>query len=557
MTTQANPSIPADDPDAAGTVRDPVGDATPDDAVGVEEGGTPSAEQLSGPDLAFARVRAADPAAEATPDAVTLRAAVDARRSAPAPSASTDEATEGRPLVSGNEGTAAGRPSGTSAPGDELARRRVRRRAPWQVAAAAAALVVVGASGYALGGAGSTSVAGGDGAVRTSSVEADEASRDAGRALGSPEPQSMASQAAGGPVADRAMSLPAPGYSGGRVVFEGNLSSAGGRAEAWAFDAAGTFSKATVTRAAAALGVKGTPRSEYGTWFVGPRNGTGPSLSIQPDGLTSLGFNDPTLDPMARCNVKPGSVQAAPGPDLGAPDAAPDEIARPCPTAPAISAAAATAHVRTTLGALGLDPDDFAYEAELIPDSAQFYVSAWRLVDGRRAANSWNASVGDRGVYGLYGALAPLVPLGSFDVVSPADALLRLGDPRFGSTSAIIYSGRLNAADAAKAAAEPAAGSGAAGSGAARSSAADAIAPAEPAASDPPTVPATVRRGSKVDWPVARVTITKAQLGWGVYYQSSGSAMLLPTYELSGAGDGAWSALAVTDAYLDFSADSR
>ena len=100
-------------------------------------------DEQSQPDLAaeeslVARVRAADPAADATPTEA-LRVEVDARRAA-----EPDAVREGASGVVG----------------DELAARRARRWTSWpaRIASVAAAALVVGGGGYAIGAAG-----GGDG----------------------------------------------------------------------------------------------------------------------------------------------------------------------------------------------------------------------------------------------------------------------------------------------------------------------------------------------------------------------------------------------------------
>ena len=53
------------------------------------------------------------------------------------------------------------------------------------------------------------------------------------------------------------------------------LSTEGGHAPAYGFDAVATYTQATIERVAAALGVTGTPQQQYGQWVVGPNDGTG------------------------------------------------------------------------------------------------------------------------------------------------------------------------------------------------------------------------------------------------------------------------------------------
>src|SRR5690606_14208899 len=96
-------------------------------------------------DAALERLRAADPAAGLDPDTEAPEAA--GRTRLPAAFAGAT-ATPGAPASPPAD---TGVPSG--APVDELAERRARRRrrAPLQVAAAVAGVLVVGAGGYALG----------------------------------------------------------------------------------------------------------------------------------------------------------------------------------------------------------------------------------------------------------------------------------------------------------------------------------------------------------------------------------------------------------------------
>ncbi|MFD6136256.1 hypothetical protein, partial [Isoptericola sp. NPDC060257] len=91
-----------------------------------------------GDDEAFARLRAADPAAGAGAVGAGLRAKVDARLAGDGDAAAADR--PGDDLTGDEEG-------------DELAPRRGRRRTPWLAAAGVVVLVAVGTGGYALGGA--------------------------------------------------------------------------------------------------------------------------------------------------------------------------------------------------------------------------------------------------------------------------------------------------------------------------------------------------------------------------------------------------------------------
>lgn len=85
----------------------------------------------------------------------------------------------------------------------------------------------------------------------------------------------------------------------------------------------------------------------------------------------------------------------------------------------------------------------------------------------------------------LNGSLAPLVDLGEYEVVSPAEAVLRLSDPRFGSSGGGYY---------------PMDGG-------------DVVMMDTPRA---PEVPGPVTPGARIGWPVAQVAITDARLGLAI-----------------------------------------
>jgi hypothetical protein len=153
---------------------------------------------------------------------------------------------------------------------------------------------------------------------------------------------------------------------------------------------------------------------------------------------------------------------------------------------------------------------------------------------------AWSLTFVGDAVQSLYGALAPLVPLGSYDVVSENEAVARLGDPRFGAGGG----GMIAATGSARAAEDQAA-----------------IAPAEPVPAPdrdvtPPTPPATVKPGTPLGWPVTEVELVSARLGLAQHTVPGGATVLLPAYELSNADGATWSVVAVADEQLDFTAGS-
>ena len=472
-------------------------------------------------DPIFDRLRDADPAAGAEPDRSALDAAVRARIAEPA---------------------------------DEVAAARSRRGLAswWPLAAVAASALVFGTAGFALG------TGGGDRATTNTASAPITLSQPGGSGVAAPE------AAMGAADSKLSSSMVAPWYGGGRTVFTAvGLSDAGGTAQAWTFDPAQTFTAETATRLAQALGLDGTAVLTDGAWTVGPTDGTGPSLQLQPDGLGSVSYYDPGLDPYA-CekagvqSVEPGagSAGSAVAPDAAgstgasSPDGsatAPEVMPLPQPPQTCTNAAigdapqgdAAVARARDLVGALGLDASAFEYETSDSGTPQYATVSAYQVLGGQRTGVTWSVGLVGDGVQSLYGSVAPLVSLGTYDVVSPADAVARLSDPRFGPS----YGGPIMYAAAKGAVAED----GVSTEGKTATSIA-------PDAAQPPTrsVPATAQPGSPIAWPVTEVSLTSARLGLTLTTQPDGSSLLLPAYELTSDDGQIWSAVAVADAQLDF-----
>ena len=228
-------------------------------------------------DDALERLRAADPAAQLAPDLESLDAAVRAK---------------------------------TAEPADELATARARRgRRTWfLVAAAAVGVLAIGGGGYALG----------TGATRGAEVATGlTAGSAAGASITMNQPAASGAEAGRGSApatgaasdsAAKSSSLAMPGWYGGRTQFSASgLSDATGSSEAWAYDPAAVFTAETAKRIAAALGLTGEPTLVDGSWTVGSNDGSTPNLQIQPDGVASLGYYDPRLDPYSCEKLEPQS----------------------------------------------------------------------------------------------------------------------------------------------------------------------------------------------------------------------------------------------------------
>ncbi|MCF4122105.1 hypothetical protein L1785_14075 [Antribacter sp. KLBMP9083] len=498
------------------------------------ENGDPGVQgqDVPGQDEAFERLAAADPAAGAAdPVPAVLRAKVDAQLA--------DDGAAGKSAAGKSD--AGKSDAGTPVPGDELAARRARRRTGWLGAAAAVALVAVGGGGYLAGAAGAGPAGVSDNTAEAPiTLEAPAGSEDAGGgapAVGA-APETLTTRAAGG-AGDSAASYPYGFW--GRTVFHAGagLSTSGSEAEAFGLDPAGIWSADTARRVAEAFGVSGEPRLEGGySWVVGPPDGSGPSIHVYADGTGSADFYDPSGDPWS-CPDFPGKAEPGSSGEGGTEEGTLDDDAEllPAPDCPTLttpgaapSADDAVAALRDVMSRIGVDLANFELEAgESYEGEPWRYATAWHVVGGQRTGLTWSASVSASGIANVYGFLAETISLGQYPVVSEAEAVERLGDPRFGASGGVIP-----LAETAAAAAEGDV----------------ATSPVVPAPD--PTVPPTPTPGDAIAWPVSEVTITSARLGLAQQYQPDGAVLLLPAYELRDADGNTWSVLAVAEDALDF-----
>lgn len=455
------------------------------------------------PDDAYDRLRAADPAQGLEPDGARLDAAVAARTSRPY--------TPAVPVAVGAD-------SDETVEVSEYAEvRTLRRPNRWmQVAAVAVGALVVGGTGFVLGNAD-------DGSTGQQTAEA-PISLGQGR-----DSVAGSGEAA---AADSARSS-YPAYGGHLVFTASGLSGDGGSTAGYAFDPAAVFNEETIARAAAAVGLEGTPKLVDGSWVIGTQDGTSASMQLSPDGLASITFYDPTIDPYA-CAAPDKEVlpqDSGSGSDGGTAEGSVTDSVEPVPactpqaTGTAPQGADAEAQASALLTALGLDPASFEFDdAGNTDEATATWLTAYQVLDGQRTGVSWSFTLVADGVQSFYGSLAPVVSLGDYDVVSPQEAVARLGDPRFGPSG---WGGPMPLADT--------------------------IISAREGAPTPGTLPDTPSAGSAFGWPVTEVTITKARLGVALQTQPDGSAVLIPSYELSSSDGQMWSVVAVVDGQLDFS----
>lgn len=465
------------------------------------------------------RLRAADPAAGVEVDLTALDTAVRAR------------------IAAGDRGA-------TVTALD--AARQTRRPARWlSVAAAVAGVAVIGSGAFALGRhTGSTTPA-----APAISLAAPEAAAGA-------DQRGVASSGVG--TADSSARLAPYGFGTARTVFSSTgLTAATGTATAWTYDSAAAFSREKAAAMASALGMSGTPELTSGAWTVGASDGSGPHLQLQPDATVDLSYNDPTNDPYACAGgvVKgsassAGAATRATGPT---PTLAP-EVCTGSSRGPAPSGADAVARTKALIAAAGLDPQSFEYQANETGTATIASVTAWSVVDGQRTGQAWNVTLTDRGVQSVWGQLAPVVTLGTYPVVSPQQAVARLGDARFDANQVGVYSAMSGVGVAVPGSASSglvAPVAPAIGTGSATAPSAVSTAPGDTGPSGTPTLPAAPGPGSRVSWPVQHVTITGARLGLAAVRQTDGAVVLAPAYALSDGTGRTWSVIAVAESALD------
>jgi hypothetical protein len=449
------------------------------------------------------RLRAADPAAGVEPRAGFVDEVL-AMATAEAPTAGPTEApTEASP-------------NGTE-PVIDLTSERARRRPRWvAVVAVAASLVLFSGAGYVLGATtnGSTNIAGGAAPPVSLQGATGGATTEQSTAQDGAAPGSATDQAKRSASGATEMLYP---YGFGRNKFSSSgLSTTAGSAPGYAFDARAASNAETVAALAAALGIEGTPELKDGAWTVGPHDGSAPSLYVGIDGTLAFSYSNPLINPWS----------------CGKSDSA--EVVEPCePTAGALPAEdAAIDALRSLIASAGGDPAAFEYTSETWEGAVTRTAQAWPVIDGRRIDQPWSIDLSGDGVVGAYGALAELVSLGDYPIVSEHDAFERLSDPRFGAQmTAMPLAMREQAATAPDAAiASP-----------------EWVPPTEP--------PATPAEGASVGWPVNNVEIVSARLGLASQWQPDGSVLVVPAYEFTDAAGGTWSVIAVADSKLDFDAE--
>ncbi len=309
-------------------------------------------------------------------------------------------------------------------------------------------------------------------------------------------------------------------YGFGRNSFSSSgLATTEGTALAYAFDAHAASNAANVTALASALGIEGAAELKDGGWKVGPQDGTAPSIYVGLDGTLSFSYSNPLIDPW---QCVEGVEGRSPGKD----------VAECEPTGELPSEDAAIDALRSLIASVGRDPATFEFTSETWEGAVTRNAQAWPVVDGQRLDQAWSLELTDAGVFTASGALADIVALGDYAVVSEQEGFERLSDPRFGAQMTNLPIALREQS---------------------------AIAPMSGPAPDewvPPTEPpATPTEGTSLSWPVNEVEIVSARLGLTSQWQPDGSVLVVPAYEFTDAEGGTWSVIAVADSMLDFESD--
>ena len=317
----------------------------------------------------------------------------------------------------------------------------------------------------------------------------------------------------------------------------------------YVFDAAGEVSAEQVAQLAAALGVTGDPIAvdpdSYGSWRVGPEDGSAPSLWVSNDAQQSWNYNGAWQENGARVDcavsVDSNGVQSEdcpePIPPVGVPT---EQDARQLAT-----------DVLTALGedVSGLEVESYGDEwfASVTFRTSAFYGAG---PDDRVSLREWNFGFGaDAVMQYASGWLADAEQVGPYPLIDLDTALARLNDGSYGYGSG----GMLGVTDVMIAASAP--GDAATEVGAATVTVVAETAVAEPAVGVPeggiepaPVEPLPVEPMPEPEARVVTLVDVQPDLWWA--WDVDGSVWLLPAYRFIDS-EGGWHVVpAVTDEFL-------
>jgi hypothetical protein len=274
----------------------------------------------------------------------------------------------------------------------------------------------------------------------------------------------------------------------------------------------------------------------------------GQVLSVQTNGLLSVQYADSNLA-NANCrsttNGMGGAVQPMYGTVPGAVNTLPNSCV-PATSANGPSRVPALLASQKVLTAAGLDASSYRWVVGA-PTNGIVSVTAVAKIGGQELVNTaagldanwqFRVTTGNK-VSHVSGALARIVSLGRYRVVSAAVGAARLNDSTYhaqtstpqGSPSAIPVAGDSPLSNSTGVATSP---------------------PAE--STGGASVPSVPIPGSKVAWPVRTITIVKSSLRLAPYAQPNGAVVLMPTYDMTAADGSRYYVIAIDSAALDTSA---
>lgn len=414
----------------------------------------------------------------------------------------------------------------TSAPAPLPLRARRRWLAP--VAAAAAVAACLG-GGYAWGsGAFATpsapfAAAGDPVPVATGSADdpAPAISLGAARESG---PQAGGSGDAAATTGVTARSVAPWHYANNRRFTIPTFSDAPGSATVYAVDGRAQYSADDATRMAAILGVEGEAFQDtaggqpYG-WTVGDPTSGRPSFRLFPDSGGDVWYSSGILDPWSACNA-----QISPRYDL---DSAPEathqaffaDVDQCVAATPMPTEQQARDAMSLFLRATGVDEATTQVTVEPgIKQERTLEMSVARVVEGNVTQVVSSVTVSAAGFLSAWGASGTIVSLGTYDIVSPAEAAARLNDPVFAPAYA---SSTASSVDYESLYTTP---------------------------TEPPAVPAA---GARVPWGITEFEIESARLGLALMTGPAGVQFLAPAYEFTDTDGNVWSVLALAEKDID------
>ncbi|TFB60702.1 hypothetical protein E3N86_08980 [Cryobacterium sp. Hz7] len=205
-------------------------------------------------------------------------------------------------------------------------------------------------------------------------------------------------------------------YGSGRNAFSASsLGTQAGTAQAHAYDPRSASSSDKITAFTAALGIGLPVELRDGSWVAGPQDGSAPSLSVSLDDMLSFYFQNPEVNPW-QCEG--------------------DQVCERTGEPP--SEDAAIGALRALLVAAGRDPAAFEFTSQVWEGSPTRAAEAKPVIDGQQLDQGWSFEMAEDGVVSANGALADVVALGMYPVVSEQEGFERLSDPRFSGAPTVL-----------------------------------------------------------------------------------------------------------------------